>query len=66
MYCTCNTTTLLLSAHTQGVPKALRMLVLGDFPAWLKLGSWAAVGAAAALVLLVSKYISITVSVSLL
>ena len=55
-----------ICAHTQGVPPSLRMLVLGEFPAWVKLGSWGMIGAAAAaLVLLVSKYISVSVSVSL-
>ena len=43
----------------------LKMLFLGEFPTWVKLGSYGVAGAAAAaLALLVSKFISVNVSVS--
>ena len=46
---------------------SLKMLLLGEFPAWVKLGGWGVIGAAVAgLALLVSKYISVSVSVELL
>lgn len=51
----------------KGVPTVLKILLLGEFPAWVKLGSYGVAGAAVAgLALLVSKFVSVSVSVDFL
>lgn len=66
MYIYCNACIMYICTH-QVVPTVLKILLLGEFPAWVKLGSYGVAGAAVAgLALLVSKFVSVSVSVDFL